>query len=211
MSERLRYFKLSRIEFILAAHFNAMAHILQFKITLKDIKPPVWRRFRVEDSMTFRDLHLVLQTLMGWTNTHLYQFVYERDNYIGNPEFIEDNDIADDSQLKLSEFLDKPGIRMMYEYDFGDMWEHELVLEEVSEKPEGKFHPVCLDGAMCCPPEDIGGAPGYAERLRIIKNKKHPEHNEIKEWMGDFDPSDFDLSAINENLKTYQDIDSGFN
>jgi hypothetical protein len=85
------------------------------------------------------------------------------------------------------------------------------VKPRVSDKPKGKFHPVCLDGAMRCPPEDIGGPPGYSERLKIIKNKKHPEYHLTKEWMGDFDPNDFDLDSTNENLKSFHDINSGFN
>jgi hypothetical protein len=188
-----------------------MSNILQFKITLRDIKPPVWRKFQVDDSITFRDLHLIIQVVMGWTNTHLYQFVYERENYIGNPEFLERSDTADDKDLKLSEIFDEPGIKMMYEYDFGDMWEHELLLEKITGKAKDKFDPVCLDGAMCCPPEDIGGPPGYAERLKILKNKKHPEHREIKEWIGDYNPADFDLDAINEGLKAYKEMDGDFN
>src|SRR5438105_4668932 len=103
-----------------------MSNILQFKITLCNSNPKIWRQFRVDDSLTFHDFHLIIQTLMGWTNSHLHQFLYGKDNTIGDPELLERNDIANENKLKLSAIFDKPKMKMMYEYDFGDAWDHEL-------------------------------------------------------------------------------------
>jgi hypothetical protein len=189
-----------------------MSKILQFKITLRDSKPEIWRRFQVEDTLMFHDLHLVIQTVMGWSNSHLYQFIYEGNNYIGNPEMLEQEDIADDKDVALSAIFDKPKISMEYEYDFGDSWEHDLILEKIIESDLNRNYPNCLEGKMNCPPEDSGGIFGFYENMKIFKNKKHREHKEIKEWIGkDYNPDFFDLQTVNENLKSYKDMDLGFN
>jgi hypothetical protein len=91
---------------------------------------------------------------------------------------------------------------MLYEYDFGDSWEHEVALEKILEKDPNLKTPVCLDGAMACPPEDCGGIRGYYDYLAALADPKHPEHEEIREWMGEkFDPAKFDLKKINRSLK----------
>ncbi|MEI6122253.1 MAG: plasmid pRiA4b ORF-3 family protein [Bacteroidota bacterium] len=159
----------------------------------------------------FRDLHLVIQNVMGWNNTHLYQFIFQKDSYIGNPELLESDDVADDSITELAVIFDEPKVKVIYEYDFGDSWEHEVVLEKIVEKIPGQQYPFCLAGEMNCPPDDCGGIPGYYYYMEVLKNKKHPEYKDIKEWMGgDFDPAFFDLETVNEFLKDYKDIDLGF-
>ena len=185
--------------------------ILQFKITLSGSDPKIWRRFQVGDSLSFYHLHLIIQNVMGWTNSHLYQFVYEKNNFIGNPEMLESDDIADDKETGLSPIFDKPKVKMIYEYDFGDGWMHELVLEKIVEKKDGQFYPVCLTGEMNCPPEDCGGIYGYYDKLKVLKSKKHPDYRDTVEWMGDYDMKEFDLEAINQNLKDYRGIDMGLN
>lgn len=185
-------------------------HILQFKITLTGSSPSIWRRFWIESNLKFYDLHLVIQVVMGWTNSHLYQFIYERHSFIGNPELLESDDAADDKETSLQAIFDSPGTTMVYEYDFGDGWKHDLELETIVEKKPSQQYPFCLEGELNCPPEDCGGIPGFYEMMKVLKNKRHPEHKETKEWLGDlYDPKSFDLKAVNENLKTYTDIDLG--
>ncbi|MEO5572800.1 MAG: plasmid pRiA4b ORF-3 family protein [Bacteroidia bacterium] len=189
-----------------------MSKILQFKITLKGSNPKIWRRFQVEDSFMFYDLHLIIQNVMGWTNSHLYQFIYERNSFIGNPELLDADDIADDKDTVLSAIFDKPKIKMQYDYDFGDGWGHELVVEKILEKNPKQFYPFCLKGEMNCPPDDCGGIYGFYDKIDALKNKKHPDHEDVVEWMGDeYDPESFDLETVNENLKNYTDIDFGSN
>lgn len=188
-----------------------MSRILQFKITLKHSNPKIWRRFLIDDSLMFNDLHLVIQNVMGWTNAHLYQFVFERNSYIGNPELLESDDVADDSITQLSVIFDKPKVKMLYEYDFGDSWEHELVLEKILEKIPDQQYPYCLAGEMNSPPEDCGGIPGFYYHLDVLKNKKHKDHKAIKEWMGPgYDPTFFDIEVVNDWLKDYKDIGYGW-
>lgn len=166
----------------------------------------------MEDSLTFNDLHLVIQNVMGWTNTHLYQFVFERNSFIGNPELLDRTEVADDKETEMAAIFDKPKIKMIYEYDFGDGWEHELVLEKILEPDPKQFYPFCIEGEMNCPPEDCGGIYGFYDKLVALKDKKHPDHDDIIEWMGDgYDTEAFDLASINQNLKEYKDIDMGLN
>ena len=191
-----------------------MSNILQFKITLKNSKPTIWRRFLIEDKLTFHDLHLVIQNVMGWTNSHLYQFVYDKNSFIGIPdedEMDDDNDITNAKELVLASFFDKPKISIKYEYDFGDGWDHELVLEKIQDKEPGTQYPSCIKGERNCPPEDCGGIWGFYNMLDILKDKKHPEYEEMLEWLGDgYDAEEFDIDTVNENLQDYKDIDLGF-
>jgi hypothetical protein len=183
--------------------------ILQFKISLRFSEPEIWRRFEIEDSMTFFDLHLVIQNVMGWTNSHLYQFKYDKKYFIGNPELIESDNIANDKEVLLSTIFDMEDIKMEYEYDFGDGWIHDLVLENILERNPKRFYPYCSAGELNCPPEDSGGIYGFYEMMKAFTNTKHPEHEDIVEWVGDdYDMSAFDLKAINKSLKNYSSIDN---
>jgi hypothetical protein len=208
LSKSLRL--VSLVSIIKKHKIKQMSKILQFKITLKNSNPKIWRRFQIDNSLMFYDLHLVIQNVMGWTNTHLYQFVFGKNNYIGNPELLDSNDVADDSITELAVIFDKPKVKVIYEYDFGDGWEHEVVLEKIVEKLPKQQYPFCIAGEMNCPPDDCGGIPGFYYYLEVLKNKKHPEYKEIKEWMGgDYDPGFFDLETVNEFLRDYKDIDLG--
>ena len=188
-----------------------MSNVLQFKITLRNTKPAIWRRFLIEDILTFHDLHLVIQNVMGWTNSHLYQFVYNKTSFIGIPESEEDNNITNAKEVVLSSFFDQPKIRINYEYDFGDSWDHELVLEKILDKVPGAQYPNCIKGERNCPPEDCGGIWGFYNMLEILKDKKHRAYEETLEWLGDdYNPEEFDIDTVKEYLKDYKDIDLGF-
>jgi hypothetical protein len=180
-----------------------MAKILQLNIALKRIEPKIWRRFQVPDSITFADLHYVVQAVMGWHNYHLWQFEYGKNNPIGLPEMLEEN-VADARKLKLRGIFDRIKTAVHYEYDFGDGWEHTILLEKILEPDKNTFYPVCLDGARNCPPEDCGGIGGFYNLVEIMADKKHAEHTSMKEWLGTlYKPEQFNLKEINARLKAF--------
>ncbi|MEW6525457.1 MAG: plasmid pRiA4b ORF-3 family protein [Spirochaetota bacterium] len=172
----------------------------QLKISLNDIKPLIWRRFIVDSQIKLPDLHKVIQTVMGWTNSHLHQFIKDGKFYSEPDEesFIE---CIDYRKIKLNQILQKEKQSFIYEYDFGDGWEHKIVLEKIIKGNIYK-HPLCIDGQRSCPPEDCGGPYGYQDLLKIISNPNNDEYDEMMEWLGnDFDPEHFDIELINERLK----------
>lgn len=180
--------------------------VLQFKITLIGAKPAIWRRIQVRDC-TLDKLHEHIQTSMGWTNSHLHKFQIGEEQY-ADPMLMEE-DMAefgykDSTTTLLSQVMPKTGrpLRFLYEYDFGDSWEHEVLLEG-SPKPEpGRQYPVCLEGERCCPPEDVGGVDGYAEFLKAIKDKTDEEREAMLEWEGGwFDPEEFDPVTATKSMK----------
>jgi hypothetical protein len=170
----------------------------QLKITLSDIKPPIWRRILVAPEIKLDKLHEVLQIIMGWTNSHLHQFETP-DGYFANPSFgLEETQSS--TKATLVSVLHGPKSHIRYEYDMGDSWDHQIVLEKVVEADQ-PFLALCLDGKRACPPEDCGGFPGYENLLEILKNPKHPEHEEMSEWVdSEFDSEAFDLEDVNAQL-----------
>jgi hypothetical protein len=177
--------------------------IYQLKMTLKYIRPPIWRRMEVPAEVTLAELHLILQVAMGWTNSHLHQFKVGK-MYYGEPsidEFSELN-LKDESKARLQKVLSKPKQKMIYEYDFGDGWKHDLVLEKILQPSPGVRYPRCLAGARACPPEDCGGVHGYANFLEAISDPEHEEHDEYLDWIGgEFDPENFDVAKFDKALK----------
>ncbi len=180
-----------------------IAEIYQLKITLRDSKPPIWRRIQVPGDITLAELHLVFQRVMGWENDHLHAFAIGGIQY-SEPEpapYENDGEIQDENSVTLNQVVSGKA-KFSYEYDFGDSWEHQIILEKVLPPETGVQYPVCLTGKRACPPEDCGGIWGYAELLEAISDPNHPEHDERLEWLGDeFDPGAFDLEAINQDLR----------
>jgi hypothetical protein len=180
------------------------AQIYQLKITLRHSKPSIWRRFLAPSDMNLAKLHHVIQEVMGWEDGHLHQFkvgnvyygVTYPDDFDGAPE------TRDEHKARLNMLVAKPKAKFVYEYDFGDSWEHEVVLEKILPPESGIKYPVCLDGKRACPPEDCGGVWGYDGLLETIKDPNHPEHEDMLEWLGgDFDPEKFDVEAVNKALR----------
>lgn len=172
----------------------------QIKVTLSGIRPPVWRRLLVPSSLSLRDLHDILQVAIGWTDSHLHQFV-AKGTFYGEPDPEIGMERLDETRVRLDEVLRTEKDAITYEYDFGDGWEHKIVLEKALPNPEASFAPSCIAGARACPPEDCGGVWGYANLLEIISDSSHPEHEEMLEWLSDeFDPERFDISEINSIL-----------
>lgn len=171
----------------------------QIKITLLDTHPPIWRRVLVPRDITLRQLHGIVQTVMGWTDSHLHQFVFKGQKY-SDPRYRLGTGIIDERKKRLCEVISRTGSRFLYEYDFGDGWRHELLLEQVQVQDDS-FRPFCVAGERGCPPEDCGGPLGFAELLEILGNPDHPEYDDRLEWVGeDFDPEYFELPEINRKL-----------
>lgn len=179
-------------------------NIYQFKITLQDIKPKIWRCIQVPENYNFCDLHAAIQDSMGWNDCHLHQFRIKKPETgdevtIGIPD--EDGfgvqGIIPGKKAKIAKYFITPEDKAIYEYDFGDGWRHEIVLEKISSAEDGAMYPRCVAGARACPPEDCGGPWGYAELLEIMKDKEHEEYEEKMEWLGDgFDPEDFSPEGV---------------
>ena len=177
------------------------AQIYQLKITLRFIRPPVWRRVQVASDVTLAKLHRIIQVAVGWYDSHLHQFIVG-ETYYGVPSREDLSKVKDEKKVRLDQVLSGPGRKMVYEYDFGDGWEHSLVLERVLEPERGVRYPRCIGGARACPPEDCGGVGGYANFLQAISDPGHEEHDEYLEWIGgEFDPEEFDLEEFDTALR----------
>src|SRR5438270_219656 len=153
--------------------------IYQLKITLRDIKPPIWRRIQVPDC-SLAKLHDIIQVVMGWDDQHLHSFEVGEQEY-SDPRMTEDSDMKDTRRARLSRLVPKEGFKFHYTYDFGDNWEHESVVEEILPPEEGRKYPVCLTGKRACPPEDVGGPWGYADFVEAILDPEHERHEEYLE------------------------------
>ena len=175
--------------------------VYQIKVTLRDSKPPVWRRIQVTSDATLYKLHWILQVVMGWTNSHLHQFIIDRE-YYGEPHPDYGYEMINERRVKLSEVVSDVKDRFIYQYDFGDDWEHEILVEKILPPEAGVRYPICLKGKRACPPEDCGGVWGYDSFLEAIQNLDHPGHDSMLEWAGgSFDPEAFDLDEVNRELK----------
>ncbi len=175
--------------------------VFQLKVTLRYSKPPIWRRIQVRSDVTLHQLHRIIQIAMGWTNSHMHQFIAFGEFY-GEPEPEFDFDVKDERRVRLNQIVTQPKDAFIYEYDFGDGWEHEIVLEKILEPEQKASYPRCIKGKRNCPPEDVGGVWGYEGFLEAIGDADHPEHEEYVEWIGgSFDPEAFDLEEVNEELE----------
>jgi Plasmid pRiA4b ORF-3-like protein len=176
----------------------------QLKISLKGAKPPIWRRVLVPNTLPLHQFHLVIQAAMGWTNSHLYsfdtgqgEFEYPDEEYEFDP-----NRTYDSSKAILGNMLGEENDKISYTYDFGDNWEHQILLEKISEDQKLNF-PVCLKGKRNRPLEDSGGIHHYQHVLEVLSNpdEKDEEVMSFREWFADHNPEEFDLEGTNERLK----------
>lgn len=171
--------------------------VFQFLIELRDIKPKIWRRIQVPN-MTLHQLHECIQSVMGWSNTHLHYFEIEQERYSDPESFNDgyDDDVDeehDTNNVELESLLirAKKSFRFDYLYDFGDHWDHRLTFEGAIPSEPGATYPRCLEGKRACPPEDCGGPPGFADLLEALANPKHTERQRYLEWANDYDPNEF--------------------
>jgi hypothetical protein len=178
--------------------------LFQLKITLLDIEPPIWRRIQTRDC-TLDELHDVLQVVMGWENSHLHRFEINGQVF-GDPDLFEEDflefDMRDSRKTRLSQIVPKDGkrCRFIYEYDFGDGWQHEILFEGNPEVLPGIVYPACLEGERRCPPEDVGGTGGYQEYLEALADPSHENHQDFLRWRGKFEPDSFDLNQVQRQL-----------
>lgn len=175
----------------------------QLKVTLRGIKPRIWRRILMPGSMNLEDLHYVIQTVMGWGNSHLHEFTLRGKEY-ADPVF-ELDDAEDERRVRLDRCGLQKGASFLYTYDFGDSWEHEIKVEKVLTPEEKLTHPACLAGERAGPPEDCGGVWGYESLLEALSDPDHPDHEDMLEWVGGrLDPEAFDLEAVNQELQRFR-------
>src|SRR5271157_3121883 len=179
-----------------------MNTVFQIKVTLMGIAPLIWRRMQTQDC-TLAELHDLLQVTMGWEFEHLYRFIIGGVEY-ADLEMASDEDAQDGCETNLSEILPARNRRprFHYEYDFGDQWMHQLVVEERFPPEQGVKYPICVAGQRACPPEDCGGTWGYPDFVEAISNPDHRRHDEMLDWVGgEFDPERFDLESVNKKLR----------
>jgi hypothetical protein len=178
--------------------------LFEFRITLQDVEPPIWRRVQVEDG-TLGDLHEIIQVAFGWENCHLHQFVIDGVRY--GPVFPDevgfDMGAVDQESVRLSDIIPPSGkrFRFRYEYDFGDGWRHDMLFEGYPPRERRIKYPVCMGGERACPPDDVGGPWGYVEYLAAISDPRHAQHQELLEWSGPFDPEAFDAARTTKALR----------
>ena len=190
---------------VLRHRYGAVApgdDLAQITVTLLDTDPPVWRRLLVPATIRLDRLDHVIQAAMGWTNSHLHMFIHRTGRYgIPDPDF----PLHDERRATLRDLASRQGDTFGYEYDFGDSWEHEIILEDLVAAEPGGRYPACVAGGGACPPEDCGGIPGYQELIDSLADPDHPEHDEMLRWLGiargsDFDPARFDAHDANRRI-----------
>lgn len=184
---------------------NANKLVYQFKVSLQEVEPTIWRRIVVPADYSFWDLHVAVQDSMGWLDYHLHEFQITNPNTGGGDKIgIPDDEVPEEKQdclpgweIPIVEYFRQPGDQANYEYDFGDGWEHEIVLESILQREPKVKYPICLAGARACPPEDCGGPHGYQKILKITRNTSHREHKSMMKWLGDrYDPKAFDPKMV---------------
>jgi len=182
----------------MATPSNDLAY--QLHIQLAYIEPTIWRRIAVSGQITLFTLHQMLQVGMGWENYNLHQFVVGTTRY-GELDSEYELPKKDERRARLRTVAREVGAKFIYEYDFGDGWRHVITVEDIQPMNDYIVVPRCLDGARACPPEDCGGIGGYAHLLEALRDRRHPEHKELRAWVGKhFDPELFSLQQVNSAL-----------
>lgn len=176
----------------------ASTSIFRLKVTLRGLKPPVWRRLLVPGTLTLGELHTAIQEVMGWEDCHLHAFGIAGEQY-GDRRMVDD--VADENRVTLNSLARSGVVRFAYTYDFGDNWEHTIAIEKAKPTDEAKPYPVCIAGKRSCPPEDCGGVWGYQDLLAILADPGHPQHADYAEMVDqDFDPDAFHPEYANVML-----------
>lgn len=179
--------------------------VYQLKVTLRGIRPAIWRRVQVDGDTTLEHLHWVIQFAMGWTGSHLHSFAIQGMEHSLSKSGLglDELDTCDEPSTRLSQIITGEKFKFCYLYDFGDSWVHEVLVEKVLTAKRHKHYPACIKAKRACPPEDCGGTWGYQALLKAIKAPKHPEHASRLEWLGtSFDPEEVGLDEINNLLKS---------
>ena len=179
-------------------YFGPTAHVL--RVSLRYVEPEVWRRIVVVSEMPLPKFAKTLEQAMGWEGYHLHMF--DVGGVLFGPADENADHLIDEKAAKLTHVLPRVESTLRWDYDFGDGWEHDVVVEAIEPLNPKTKYPVVLDGERACPPEDVGGPPGYEELLRVLSNPKHKEHKHMVEWAPKgFAPAAFDLVAANRRVR----------
>ena len=174
----------------------------RLKITLRGIRPPIWRRIEVPSDTSLGDLARVLEAAMGWLGGHLHMFDVEGVTY-GTPDPGWDTDDLDEGEFRLDRVLPFVNSTMRFDYDFGDGWEHNVVVEAINPVDADVLYPRCLTGRRACPPEDCGGLSGYATIVAVVANPNQPDHADLRDFVPvDYDPAYFDATEADIDMRT---------
>jgi hypothetical protein len=180
----------------------------RLKVTLRHVKPPVWRRIEVRSTTKLSDFAAMLEGVVGWHGGHLHLFETRdrREFGVPDPDFDPDFDLGppmeDEARHRVVDVLPTAGAKLRFDYDFGDGWEHDVVAEAIVPATSGIEYPRCIGGKRACPPEDCGGPSGYANLLEALADPGHERHADVTEWLGDeFDPDDFDAEEMTEAMR----------
>lgn len=178
----------------------------RLKVTLREVRPPVWRRIEVESSVTLADLAHLLTVAMGWEGYHLHQFevagtLYQRCDVFDDFPF--GRRPLEEAEHLLGNVLANVGDKARWDYDFGDGWEHDVVVEAIGDPESDAEYPRCVKGRRACPPEDCGGPWGYSNLLEAIADPSHDQHVELSEWLPpNFEPEHFDTRDVTEAMQS---------
>ena len=177
--------------------------IYRVHVSLREIDPAVWRRIELSSQTTLKQFHRVLQICMGWENQHLHEYIAEGQRYgMPDPDYNDPGEVLRETGVRLATVLPEVGAQVLYLYDFGDYWQHDIRLEAVSPPMAGIAYPRLLDGARSCPPEDCGGTRGYADLLEILLDPTHEEFEQMRAWAGPrFNAEVFSAAAVNQRLQ----------
>jgi hypothetical protein len=188
---------------VVKSKLNNSKMIYRLKISLDGSKPEIWRRVLVPGKFSLEKLHFIIQIVMGWNNTHLHEFEISSKRYINpdhDPDEMDSSSPAfDEKKVKIADVLSKKDC-LKYSYDFGDDWNHSIIVEDIEEPSDIFNYPLCTDGANACPPEDCGGIHGYYNLLENLKRKDSEAYFDLMTWVGgQFNPSSFDANRVNRD------------
>ena len=177
-------------------------NVLQLKITLIESEPSIWRRVLVPEYLNLANLHVVIQIVMGWTNSHLHNFEIGGERFTEFEEDIRDG-ARDSTTVNLRGLgLNREGETLTYNYDFGDEWRHEVKVESLLPAGASSALPTCVAGSRAGPPEDSGGVHRYRHLLKAVADPTHPDHDELSQWLDpEFDAEAFDEDVVNRELR----------
>lgn len=183
--------------------------IYQLVIAIDEIEPLIWRRLQVPGDVTLFQLNFIFQLAMGWNHSHLHEYNIDGEFYgqiFDDDDYGDDRDVKDEKDYRLDQVIPGTDFLFGYLYDFGDAWIHAVLVEDILEPEDGVVYPACLDGERACPPDDVGGLPGYAMFLEAITDPAHPGHEDNLAWIGGhFDADAFDPNRADKVIKKYQE------
>jgi hypothetical protein len=176
--------------------------VYQLHISLDEIEPQIWRRVQVLGRVSLFRLHNIIQKSMGWTNSHLHLFTINGVEYEVKYDHLEEIEGAlDEKRFKLYHAVQEENVSFTYLYDYGDDWEHTLLVEKILPKAPEVTYPICIEGRRACPPEDCGGPYSFPEFVEAVRDPNHEDHQMMLDWVGyAYDPGAFDREAVNRRL-----------